>query len=36
MTTVTLAEAQARLPELIEKVAAGEEVVISRDDAPVA
>jgi prevent-host-death family protein len=36
MTTVTLAEAQARLPELIEKLNAGEEVVITRDDQPVA
>jgi prevent-host-death family protein len=36
MTTVTLAEAQAHLPELVEKVAAGEEIVITRDDTPVA
>ena len=36
MTTVTIEEAQARLPELIEQAAAGEEVVIVRDDqAPV-
>jgi prevent-host-death family protein len=36
MTTVSLTEAQAHLPELIEKVAAGEEIVITRDDAPIA
>lgn len=36
MTTVPLAEAQLRLPELIDKAAAGEEVVITRDDTPIA
>ena len=36
MTTVSLAEAQARLPELLERVAAGEEIVITRDDTPIA
>ena len=36
MTVVTLEEAQARLPELIDKLAAGEEVVITRDARPVA
>jgi len=36
MTTVSLAEAQAHLPELLEKVAAGQEVVITRDGAPLA
>ena len=36
MTTVSLAEAQAQLPALIEKVAAGQEIVITRDDAPIA
>lgn len=34
MTTVTIEEAQARLPELIEQAAAGEEIVIVRDDQP--
>jgi prevent-host-death family protein len=36
MTTVSVAEAQAHFPELLEKVAAGQEVVITRDDAPLA
>jgi prevent-host-death family protein len=36
MTTVSLAEAQAHLPELLEQVAAGQEIVITRDDAPLA
>jgi prevent-host-death family protein len=36
MTVVSVAEAQAKLPELIDKVAAGEGVVITRDDKPVA
>jgi prevent-host-death family protein len=36
MTTVTLAEAQAHLPELLDKVAAGEEIVITRGDEPLA
>ena len=36
MTTVTIEEAQARLPELVEKAAAGEQVVITRGDQPVA
>lgn len=34
MITVTVEEAQAQLPELIEKAVAGEEVVITRGDAP--
>ena len=34
--TVTVEEAQARLPELINQLAAGEEVVITRDEQPVA
>jgi len=34
--TVTLEEAQARLKELIGKLAPGEEVVITQDDKPVA
>ena len=36
MTTVSLAEAQADLPALLEKVAAGQEFVITRDDTPLA
>ena len=36
MTTVSIEEAQARLPELIEHLAGGEEVVITRDQRPVA
>jgi prevent-host-death family protein len=36
MTTVTLEEAQARLPDLIDRLAAGEELVITRDARPVA
>lgn len=34
--TVTLEEAQARLPDLIDQLAAGEELVITRDNCPVA
>jgi prevent-host-death family protein len=34
--TVTLEEAQARLPELVEQLRAGQEVVITRDQKPVA
>ena len=36
MTTVSLAEAQAHLPELLERVARGEEIVITRDETPIA
>ena len=36
MNTVPLTEAQAKLPELIEKLVPGEELVITRDDRPVA
>jgi prevent-host-death family protein len=36
MTTISLAEAQAHLPELLDKVAAGQEFVITRDDTPLA
>ena len=36
MNTVPLTEAQAKLPELIEKLVPGEELVITRDDHPVA
>jgi prevent-host-death family protein len=35
MITVTLEEAQARLPEFIEKIATGEVVLITRDGLPV-
>ena len=36
MTTVTAVEAEARFGELLERVAKGEEVVITRHDKPVA
>jgi prevent-host-death family protein len=36
MTTITLEEARAKLPEVIESLAAGEEVVITRNARPVA
>jgi prevent-host-death family protein len=36
MTTVTIQEAQAKLAELIERLATGEEVVITRDEQPIA
>lgn len=36
MTTVTIEEAQAKLPELIEHLAQGEELVITRDRRPIA
>jgi len=36
MHTVTLAEAQARLPELIAETQRGEEVIITADEQPVA
>jgi antitoxin (DNA-binding transcriptional repressor) of toxin-antitoxin stability system len=36
MSAVTLEEAQARLPELIDHLAPGEELVITRGDQPVA
>jgi len=35
-TTITIEEAQAKLPELIAKLAPGEEVVITQNDQPVA
>jgi prevent-host-death family protein len=35
-TTITVEEAQARLKELIEKLAPGEEVVITENEQPVA
>ncbi|NUM54274.1 MAG: type II toxin-antitoxin system Phd/YefM family antitoxin [Candidatus Hydrogenedentes bacterium] len=36
MTTITLEQAQKSLSELIDEVALGEHVVITRDDVPVA
>ncbi|MFI5365256.1 MAG: type II toxin-antitoxin system Phd/YefM family antitoxin [Candidatus Binatia bacterium] len=36
MTSVSIEEAQSRLPELIAKTAPGEEVLITRDNKPVA
>jgi antitoxin (DNA-binding transcriptional repressor) of toxin-antitoxin stability system len=36
MSTVTLKDAQARLPELIAGLRPGEEIVITRDETPVA
>ena len=36
MSTITLEEAQARLPELIERLVPGEELFITRGDQPVA
>ena len=36
MTTVTLEEAQAKLPELIDKLAPGEGLLIARNNQPVA
>lgn len=36
MTTITLQEAQATLPDLIHRLAPGEEVVITENDHPVA
>ena len=36
MSTVTIEEAQAKLPELIQSLAPGEEIVITRDAQPVA
>jgi prevent-host-death family protein len=35
MSTISLEEAQARLPELIEHLTAGEEIVITREGKPV-
>jgi antitoxin (DNA-binding transcriptional repressor) of toxin-antitoxin stability system len=34
--TLTVAEAQSRLPQIIDQLRPGEEVVITRDDRPVA
>lgn len=36
MSTVTLEEAQAHLPQLIDQLQPGEEIVITRDQKPVA
>jgi antitoxin (DNA-binding transcriptional repressor) of toxin-antitoxin stability system len=36
MNTMTIEEAQAKLPEIIDKLAHGEELTITRDDRPVA
>jgi prevent-host-death family protein len=36
MTTVSLEQAQARLPDLVARAQAGEEIVITRDEQPVA
>jgi prevent-host-death family protein len=36
MTTVTIPEAQATLPELVDKLSAGEEVIITHNQQPVA
>jgi antitoxin (DNA-binding transcriptional repressor) of toxin-antitoxin stability system len=36
MSTVTIEEAQAKLPEIIDKLAPGEEVIITRNDQPIA
>jgi antitoxin (DNA-binding transcriptional repressor) of toxin-antitoxin stability system len=36
MSTVTIEEAQANLPEIIDKLAPGEELIITRNDQPVA
>ena len=36
MTVVTIEEAQAKLPELIDHLASGEELVITRDQRPIA
>jgi prevent-host-death family protein len=36
MSTITIEEAQAQLPELIDKLRPGEEIVITRNDEPIA
>jgi prevent-host-death family protein len=36
MTTITIQEAQTRLPELIHRLTPGEEVIITENDQPVA
>jgi len=36
MTTVTIEEAQAKLPELIDHLAEGDQLLITRNDRPIA
>jgi antitoxin (DNA-binding transcriptional repressor) of toxin-antitoxin stability system len=36
MSTITIEEAQANLPEIIEELSPGEELIITRNDQPVA
>ena len=36
MSTITIEEAQAHLPEVIEKLQPGEEIIITREEKPVA
>jgi antitoxin (DNA-binding transcriptional repressor) of toxin-antitoxin stability system len=36
MSTVTIEEAQATLPEIIDKLEPGEELIITRNDQPIA
>lgn len=36
MSTITIEQAQAQLPQLIEQARAGDEIVITRDQKPVA
>ena len=36
MSTVTIEEAQAKLPEIIDKLEPGEELIITRNDQPIA
>ncbi len=36
MTTISIQEAQSRLPELIHRLTPGEEVIITEDDQPIA
>jgi len=36
MTTVTIPEAQAHLPEIVENLKPGEEVILTRNEQPVA
>jgi antitoxin (DNA-binding transcriptional repressor) of toxin-antitoxin stability system len=36
MSTITIEEAQAKLPELIDNLTPGEELIITRNDQPIA
>ena len=36
MSTITIEEAQANLPEIIDKLAPGEELIITRNNQPIA